>query len=338
MIDNSYMYYKSRLNENDCIVYEKIYKGIESQLNTIGIENSLFSKTRTPFMTIFDYVLLDHPRIYYIDKRTVYTYNDVKNRWICFKYLYNFNKIDQLNNDINKALSIIVESGVNAGFSSPYEWELYLHDYIASSIKYENDNKTYHKLHSVIGPLLYSRSVCEGNAKLFKLLCDEVNISCIVVNGTVNEEKLVVGGNHSWNMVMIEGEWYHVDSTWDNGYTREEKVKCSHRLFNVCDEDIRADHLWNENLFNKCTYDKYNFFTYNNCSFNDLRDSKDFISKAITKGKDKIAFKLINKPDKEEVYSEIPKVVLSAIYDKKKKIGISYSYDNKRGVVELVLT
>ncbi|MCD8374032.1 MAG: S-layer homology domain-containing protein [Oscillospiraceae bacterium] len=52
-----------------------------------------------------------------------------------------------------------------------------------------------------------SGPVCEGYAKAFKLLCDELGIPCVYVTG----------GGHAWNNVkMKDGCWYAVDVTYND--------------------------------------------------------------------------------------------------------------------------
>ncbi len=52
-----------------------------------------------------------------------------------------------------------------------------------------------------------SGPVCESYALAFKVLCDRVDIPCVVVTGA----------NHAWNFVQMEdGKWYAVDVTWDD--------------------------------------------------------------------------------------------------------------------------
>lgn len=57
--------------------------------------------------------------------------------------------------------------------------------------------------------------VCEGYARAFKILCDEMGIPCILMSGTA-----FLGSNsggHMWNYVQMEdGKWYAIDVTWDD--------------------------------------------------------------------------------------------------------------------------
>ena len=62
------------------------------------------------------------------------------------------------------------------------------------------------------------KPVCEGYAKALKMICDEMDIPCILVSGIGD------GGEHMWNYVQMEdGKWYAMDVTWNdstghNGY------------------------------------------------------------------------------------------------------------------------
>lgn len=49
--------------------------------------------------------------------------------------------------------------------------------------------------------------VCDGYAKAFKMVCDLLEIPCV----------LVVSSTHMWNNVLMDdGDWYNVDVTWDD--------------------------------------------------------------------------------------------------------------------------
>ena len=65
--------------------------------------------------------------------------------------------------------------------------------------------------HLAYGPLVELRGICSGLAWAFKTLMDEANIECICVSGFLKED-LKTG--HMWNLVKIDGQFYHVDPTW----------------------------------------------------------------------------------------------------------------------------
>jgi hypothetical protein len=56
----------------------------------------------------------------------------------------------------------------------------------------------------VMGLLLEGVAICSGFSQTFKLLCNELNIPCIIMGNA----------SHAWNLVqMDDGQWYRVDLT-----------------------------------------------------------------------------------------------------------------------------
>lgn len=65
---------------------------------------------------------------------------------------------------------------------------------------------------SEYGALVYGMCVCEGYALTFQCLAEALELDSIVVSGETGS------GHHAWNLVRVDGQWYHVDVTWmDNG-------------------------------------------------------------------------------------------------------------------------
>lgn len=78
------------------------------------------------------------------------------------------------------------------------EW---INQYIYNHIEYDSDNDyrdVYTALHD-------GKSVCEGIAGLFILLSDRCGLKTIYASS--------LAMNHVWNLVNIEGDWYHIDTT-----------------------------------------------------------------------------------------------------------------------------
>ncbi|HYO21986.1 MAG TPA: transglutaminase domain-containing protein, partial [Flavisolibacter sp.] len=62
-------------------------------------------------------------------------------------------------------------------------------------------------------------AVCEGYARLFKVLCDYSGIDVQIVQGYargVGSNKFRT--NHTWNAVRIDSTWHLLDVTWASGY------------------------------------------------------------------------------------------------------------------------
>ena len=78
--------------------------------------------------------------------------------------------------------------------------------------------------------------VCDGYAKAFQMVCQELDIPCVLASSQT----------HMWNNVkMDDGEWYNLDLTWDDS---GEEVSYSYFLVGsqtVVDGEVfsqQADH------------------------------------------------------------------------------------------------
>jgi len=74
---------------------------------------------------------------------------------------------------------------------------------------------------------------------------DMLGIECLTVNGIYT----ATGEEHAWNMVRIDGEWYCVDTTWDDPIGGFQTNAMKHRYFNVTTEFmLETRHQWDESL------------------------------------------------------------------------------------------
>ena len=66
--------------------------------------------------------------------------------------------------------------------------------------------------------------VCEAYARAFKVLCDRLDIPCVLVDGNAASYPGGEPGPHMWNYVYLEqeGKWYAVDVTWNDPYDPSE--------------------------------------------------------------------------------------------------------------------
>ena len=68
-------------------------------------------------------------------------------------------------------------------------------------------NCRYGKYYNAHNAILDKRAYCDGFTRAVNAICTKANIP----NMYVAENKI----NHAWNLVKINGKWYHVDVTWD---------------------------------------------------------------------------------------------------------------------------
>ena len=118
------------------------------------------------------------------------------------------------------------------------EKEKYVHDFICDNVRYDKLKKAYS--HEIIGPLGQGVGVCEGIAKAVKVLLDALGVWCIIAICGNNPEK-GIKYRHTWNIVKLDGVYYHLDATFDNTLGRDGS-EIRYDYFNLDDQQIFRDH------------------------------------------------------------------------------------------------
>lgn len=89
-----------------------------------------------------------------------------------------------------------------------------VHDYLVDNLEYDTSiSRT--NIYNIYGALVNKTCVCEGYARSFKYLMDELNIPCVMVMGQGTNSNGQTE-NHAWNYVQVSGKWYALDATWDD--------------------------------------------------------------------------------------------------------------------------
>lgn len=81
--------------------------------------------------------------------------------------------------------------------------------------------------------------MCEGIAKTVKILCDRLNIECIIAVSEAAPDQ-GVKYRHAWNVVKPGKTWYHLDATFDNSLGRYGAARFDY--FNLGDRELFRDH------------------------------------------------------------------------------------------------
>ena len=187
---------------------------------------------------VFFQLRLDHPEIFWAVGFKYRHYKDSPNLILIPEYIFDKNKI----REHKKALHARVEKLVRpAAKFSEWDKEKYVHDFICENIRYDKLKKPYS--HEIIGPLGHGVGVCEGIAKAVKILCDALGVWCVIAICGNNPEK-GIKYRHTWNIVRINGQYYHLDATFDNtlGRNMDDSVSIRYDYFNLDDKNIFRDH------------------------------------------------------------------------------------------------
>lgn len=99
----------------------------------------------------------------------------------------------------------------NYSQGSAYQKVKKVHDFICNNVVYSNETAAGQAdFMSAYDAVAYQTSVCTGYALLFQKYMEGLGIPCYTATGTRN------GGPHMWNIVNVDGQWYHIDCTWDD--------------------------------------------------------------------------------------------------------------------------
>lgn len=123
----------------------------------------------------------------------------------------------------------IHDSLVTAGMSE-YQRVKAFHDYLCSTVTYRDYGS---ESHTAYGALVNHAAVCQGYTQAMDLLCYLSGIDCEHIFGSSR------GQAHSWVRVNVDGQWYNVDTTWD-----DQTSGIRYDYFLVSDDTLSADHTW----------------------------------------------------------------------------------------------
>ncbi|MDR0222338.1 MAG: hypothetical protein LBI38_02225 [Oscillospiraceae bacterium] len=119
----------------------------------------------------------------------------------------------QIEKELNAAVKEIIKT-IPKG-ASDYEKIRILYKWMTENVKYDynasNKVKGYKNPYgdgSPAGALVGKLAVCSGYARGYELLLRKVGIESVVLSSTEMD--------HGWNLVKMNGKWYHCDATWDN--------------------------------------------------------------------------------------------------------------------------
>ena len=120
------------------------------------------------------------------------------------------------------------------------------------------------------GVLKNHQAVCVGYATTFRLFMQMLNIECKVVHSS----DLI----HSWDLVKLDDEWYHVDC-YSDADTK------NFRNFNMNDSLAEQSHDWNHDYVPAATGVKYSYAAMNSKEIKNIYSIPKFVKSLIDQEK-----------------------------------------------------
>lgn len=130
-----------------------------------------------------------------------------------------FNVKYRASGDIDRQIDTYTTEWVNSNIlssDSNYDKALKIHDFIVTKNQYNRgDNSDMSGGYSIYHPasIIYGNGgVCNAYATLFDKIATKAGLEVRYATGTSKK----TGEPHIWNMVKIDGNWYNIDTTWDD--------------------------------------------------------------------------------------------------------------------------
>ncbi len=236
----------------DVIVSEELFEGFSTELiDTVAdamfnmrpsVDISSYLITVDDIMGLFSAVQKYYPSEYSIMSKTDFSYkaivNPTKRIVTSLRFYYDSEvslsvyqkRVRDLQIEIDKIVAM------TEGMSD-FEKILFVHDYIVLNCEYDYDllemlNNQGGRLDGEIRSERYTEysvlvngtGICGSYALAYRAVLNAAGVECLYLSSAEM--------NHAWNLVKIDGNWYHCDLTWDDtGYGNDYHYGIAERTY-----------------------------------------------------------------------------------------------------------
>jgi len=214
--------YRETIRDYDA-VFTAIYGAMADGAASMDV--SAYKKSADEIVCIYSDVLHASPELFYADNTITYYYNS---RGLVteveFHYRMEPDERKEAMQNYEREVDYIV-SLVNPALSEA-EKALFVHDYLIAGYTYEAANPNY----DVLSMFRERTGVCQAYSLAYIAVLRELGMDAVMVT---SDEM-----GHAWNLVKVDGVWYHVDLSFDDP-TPDRLGRVLHENFLLDDEGIR---------------------------------------------------------------------------------------------------
>lgn len=241
--------------------------------NLTAEEKQLYDKIRNAVENFEESVSFDAPvprdavrkiyRLVYAQERQLFWFSNVfyapekEISVYSLSYLFTKDAASVMRAELELAASELM-NGLPDG-ADVFDKLVYFHDKIVTGCEF---SQTSVNSSSAYGVLVDGVGQCEGYAAAMAFLCSKAGIPNYMVTGHDAD-----GNTHAWNKVLLGGEWYNIDCTWDDPIlkpSRRDFVRHDYML--VTDAEIEGiTHFTDAELYGSvppCTATEGNYFVH----------------------------------------------------------------------------
>ena len=236
--------------------YDQITAGVGKSEAEISVYNGTDVITENELMTVLDAYRFDHTEHFWFGNNYSCSWNSTVGTVDSLKPSYTMSgtELEDAKARFNTAAAELL-NGITSSMSE-YDREKELHDRLAARVSYVDSGNA----HNAYGALAEGKAVCEGYAKAYQYLLQRAGLQSFIVTGSSKNPSTGKSEGHAWNIVRVDGNYYHVDLTWD-----DQGERIFYAYFNKTDSRIKEDHTIDETVYELpvCNSETADYFTVN---------------------------------------------------------------------------
>lgn len=168
-------------------------------------------------------------------------------------------------------------------------------------------------LRTICGVFINKKAVCAGYAKAVQFLLQRYGIECgYCVGDMLKKDENGEVTAHAWNILKVDGEYYYLDTTWDDSSNTVQTVKrneMSYKYFCVTTEELLRTRLfnWCPTKMPLCTATKCNYHYHNNAVIDsyDIKKIREIAVAAAKRGAEEFSVKCTTEQVYRETYDKL---------------------------------
>lgn len=148
------------------------------------------------------------------------------------------------------------------GDMTDYEKCAAIYGYLSGNVQYStellnalNTSYSFDRGITAYGAMVDNLTICQGYADAFDMLTSMLGMNCCQIYG------LDGSAPHNWNMIQLDGNWYHVDCTRGAAFGGADGTVSWAYLFSS-DAQLGRTHSWNREAFPDATDDSLYYYNY----------------------------------------------------------------------------
>ena len=239
-IINAEKFYYNQLDEYGKIIYEKLFFNMEN-LKT-GTYTAHYDTTfddllhqengsdilNNSFQLAINALTFDNPELFYIDITKINLITEITTRAFSTTYRISIggNGKSYLADEFPTVESVyaattVIDTAKDDIIALTKENDVenlkIVHDYLIDNTEYDTDieDGATRNSYNIYGVLIGRKAVCEGYARTYKAIMDDLGIPCIIACG-IGKNNSGETESHAWNYVYVNENWYAIDVTWDD--------------------------------------------------------------------------------------------------------------------------